>query len=149
MKDFYDAKYCDIHGNYTLEYRKRVLVADVSGAVGPVLARRFSIDVARIVNEIQDEHWAYLGKLNNYMGVTEEARKITMDCHTACRNSGCVVDAYIINIAMAADQLAQTRKMVNIEPALSDQIFTREEDAITFINQVLAKVDAKVKKEKP
>lgn len=137
------AEHDDTFGHYTLLYRDRILIANVTGAIGDVLAHRFCDDVAQIVCNISDKHWGYLGNLRDYVGITESARKIVLKSHSECIAAGCVVDAYTINIAMAASQLAETRKMVGIDTALDQQIFEVQDDAIAFIYKILKKVDAK------
>lgn len=47
-----------------------------------------------------------------------------------------------MNIAMAASQLANTRKMVGIKTDLDKQIFEDQDEAKAFIYKVLEKVDA-------
>lgn len=67
------ARYDDMYGHYILLYRNRILTANVSGAIGDILAHRFCEDVAHIVSHVRDEHCGYLGNLRDYIGITDSA----------------------------------------------------------------------------
>lgn len=137
--------YQDMHGEYDLYFRDRIMTARVTGVGTVKLATSFVKQVECLLPQIKDDTWGYLGILTDYVAVTEEARKIVLSSHADCIKAGCRVDAYIMNIAMAEHQLAKTRELVGIKTLLKDQVFQHEEEATVFIREVLKKIDGKRK----
>lgn len=133
----------DRFGSYSMNYENQILYARVMGSIGKGLSDRFCADLLRIVYYIEDIHWGYLGDLTDCVAATPEAREVLVEAIKLCITSGCEVDAYVINVAMAEDQLSNARKMLGVDNALDKQVFNDCEQAKKFIYTTLARFPKK------
>jgi hypothetical protein len=131
MKKTYTGK--DKYGSYTLSFEDNILYAQIKGAVGQELAKRYNRDFCHLCDQHKSLSWAFFAKLSACEGYTQDASEVLSAPHRYAKEKGCVAEAYHVSSPLLIDQLAKIRQLVGLSSPLKAHIFSTERECVTYL----------------
>jgi hypothetical protein len=133
--------YRDKHGDYVITASERIIEVKIVGSIGISFAQRFCKDYAAAIKKLRCPTWGYFADLSESLGETIEAQAVMVELHKHCLANGGVIDAYTAQHAFVIDQIAKSRIQCGINSDMRHHLFSSREQAISFIDKVLEKID--------
>ncbi|MEO2265730.1 hypothetical protein V1358_00095 [Pseudoalteromonas sp. YIC-656] len=129
--------YSCANGSYQLTLQGSVIIGEFNGAINDRMIATFAKQLEALVNEHQLSQWAYVGNSINVPAATPEAQQRMVSIAKHMYAHGCKAIAFVVDSAIAINQLDQIRKELGKENKTSDIIFSDLDDALSYVNSYL------------
>lgn len=131
--------YKDKYGGYKLSLGQGIIHAEMIGALGDSLSKRFYSDLQTIIQQHSATGWGYFSDLTQCEGMTKTAEQGLCNCYVFSTSNGCIVDAYCLPSPLIGDQISRMRLKAGITGDTGKHIFKSPPEAIAFIEHIMAK----------
>lgn len=113
-----------------------------SGAVNQTLLTFFGKNLEEVVGPLKGSPWAYLSSSADAYAGTPEVETLLVSAAKKGYEWGCVQGAYVLTSPVAIAQTRKIRDEIGVFQPLEEVLFDTEEQAIEFLNDVIAKTNA-------
>ncbi|WP_105199788.1 hypothetical protein [Pseudoalteromonas sp. T1lg10] len=130
--------YSGANGSYQLTRQGDVIVGQFSGAINERMIATFATQLETLVKEHQLERWGYISNSKDVLAATPEAQVLMVSVAEKMFAHGCQAAAFVINSAIAINQLEQIRRALGRANSANDIVFENFDDALVYIQNNLA-----------
>ncbi|MBS3796949.1 hypothetical protein [Pseudoalteromonas sp. BDTF-M6] len=130
--------YSGANGSYQLSRQGDVIVGQFSGAINERMIATFATQLETLVKEHQLQRWAYISNSMDVLAATPEAQLRMVSVAEKMFAHGCQAAAFVIDSAIAINQLEQIRRSLGRADTASDIVFDNFDDALAYVNEHLA-----------
>ena len=127
-------KYSCANGSYQLTVKGQVIIGEFNGAINEKMIATFATQLEALVNEHQLERWAYVGNSLNVPAATPDAQQRMVSIGRHMYAHGCKAIAFVVDSAIAINQLDQIRQQLGKQNKTSEIIFSDLDDALAYVN---------------
>ncbi|WP_462158179.1 hypothetical protein [Pseudoalteromonas sp. GB56] len=124
-------------GSYQLSLDGSVIIGEFSGAINDRMIATFALQLEALVSEHQLNSWAYVGNSIDVPAATPEAQQRMVSIAQHMYAHGCKAIAFVVDSAIAINQLDQIRKQLGKENKTSEIIFSELDDALAYVKKFL------------